>query len=181
MSINTPNAYSPPPPPRRGLSPWAWVGIGCAGVTVLGFGGCIAVAVTMKNRIESEMRQPFNPQQAVQAIGDIPQYPNAQIDEVGSKAARAGLRAMSFAIPAKSSAVLALRVEDPDEKIFKWYDTKMQDAGYKIQNGRETTGRNVQHQYRKDRDMVIVQVQRGQRSTGDGKLIVLMRFDGMKK
>lgn len=180
MSNNGPGSYSPPPAPRRGLSPWAWVGIGCAGLTVLGFGGCITAGVVFTNKIKSEMNKPFNAQEAVQAMADIPLYPGGQVDEMGSKAARAGLQAMSFAIPAQRSSVLALRSDDPNEKIFKWYDGKMGELGYKQQTVREETGNNMQHQYLKDKNMAIVQVQRS-KGNDSPKLIVLMRFDGIKK
>ena len=33
---------TPPPPSRRGTSPWVWVGLGCGLLVLLTVGGCIA-------------------------------------------------------------------------------------------------------------------------------------------
>ena len=99
--------------------------------------------------------------------------------ELQSKAARAGLKAMSFAIPASNSAALALDCNAPTSKVIDWYDKELIKQGWKPLGIRENTGRNQQHQFMKNKDMALVQVQDS--AKGDSKTIILMRFRDLKK
>ncbi|MFM7320198.1 MAG: hypothetical protein ACKO5K_01570 [Armatimonadota bacterium] len=176
---NPESPYSPPPMPRRTLSPWAWTGIGCAALSLLGFGGCAIFAARIASTVKAEMAKPFNEAESVASIRDIPKYPGAKIDPDGTKVSRGTMVSMRGMIPAKTTGVLAMRSEDPDRKILDWYDGQMVGLGYSIERTRESAGRNAQHAYRKASSLAIVQVQR---DSGEGdKLLVLMRFDGIRK
>ena len=179
MSFEGPSS-APPPAPRRALSPWAWVGIGCGGLTLLGFGGCGVLAWTVTNRVRTEMAKPFVESEALASIGDIPRYPDAEIDETGSKAARGGLMAFGRMIPAERTGVIALRTVDPDEKIATWYETQMKKLGYERQDMREESGRNKQMSWKRGRAMAMVQIQHDRKKGEVEKLIVLMRFEGIR-
>lgn len=169
---------TPPPAPRRGLSPWAWVGIGCLSLTVLGFGGCIAAGAFFANQFKQEMNKPFNEEEARQLLKDVPFYPESRVSDEMSRAGRAGLSIFSRMMPAQSSVILALETEAPTESIFNFYDEEMGKLGYQETKIKTEAGVNQQHQYQKDQDMVMVQVQPGK----DGKkAIMLMRFNGIKK
>jgi len=178
--MSTPESpYLPPPAPRRSLSPWAWAGIGCAGISLLGFGGCAIFVANLTSTVKREMSRPFVESEAIASIGDIPRYPGATIDPDGSRVSRGTMSSMSRMIPAKKTGVLAMRSEDPDRKILDWYDGQLTGLGYSIERARESMGRNAQHAYKKADSLAIVQVQR---DSGEGdKLLVLMRFDGIKK
>lgn len=180
MSIPDPSS-TPPPVPRRGLSPWAWVGIGCGGLTLLGFGGCAVLVWSVTNQVRTEMAKPFVESEAIASIGDIPRYPDAKIDPMGSKAARGGLIALRRMIPADRQGVLALRTVDPDEKIVNWYETEMKKLGYQRREMREQSGRNNQMAWRRDKAMAMVQIQHDRKQGEVEKLIVLMRFEGLKE
>jgi len=178
--MSTPESpYSPPPMPRRSLSPWAWTGIGCAALSLLGFGGCAIFAARIASTVKAELAKPFNEAESLASIRNIPRYPGAKIDPDGTRVSRGTMVSMRGMIPAKTTGVLAMRSEDPDRKILDWYDGQMTGLNYKIERARETAGRNAQHAYRKADSLVIVQVQR---DSGEGdKMLVLMRFDGIRK
>ena len=172
---------SPPPPPRRGRSPWAWVAMGCGGLTLLGFGGCAVFVWSVTNQVRQEMAKPFVEAEAIASIGDIPRYPGATIDPEASKAARGGLLAMRRMIPANRQGVLALRSTDPDEKIMGWYEQQMTKNGYKRREMREQSGRNTQVMWRREKAMAMVQIQHDRKKADVEKMIILMRFDGVRE
>lgn len=175
MSMN-PNSL--PPAPRRGLSPWAWVGIGCASLTVLGFGGCVALFAVGANAVKREMAKPFNQKEAVAAMKDVPLYPKAQISDEESRKGRAGLVVFGRFLPADSSAVLALETDAPNDSIFTFYDEELTKRGYQKAEMKTQAGVNAQHMYKRDHDAVMVQIQP---VGGSGKSIILMRFNGLKE
>ncbi|MFY7951932.1 MAG: hypothetical protein ACOVT5_05450 [Armatimonadaceae bacterium] len=180
MSIPDPSS-TPPPVPRRGLSPWAWVGIGCGGLTLLGFGGCAVLVWNVTSQVRTEMAKPFVESEAIASIGDIPLYPDAKIDAMGTKAARGGLIALRRMIPADRQGVLALRTVDPDEKIVNWYQAELQKLGYKKRDMQERSGRNNQVAWVRDKAMAMVQIQHDRKKDEIEKLIILMRFEGLKE
>ena len=180
--------YAPPAPPRRGLSPWAWVGIGCGLFTLLGIGGCVAFIAVVGKQVSSEMQKPINREEILASLGDTPRYPNAQFDDNGTKAGRIGLNLTKRLIPARSSVVAAFVTRDDADKILSWYDAEMKKRGF--QSGASAGGTGLsggpngarQRQYRKDDDVAIVQVQRGSGAAAQGaSMIILMRFNGVQK
>lgn len=172
-------AFNPPPKPKKALSPWAWTAIGCGGLFTVAILALIVFVTVIAGNVKTEMAKPFDRAAVLSVIGDLPLYPDASINELQSKAARAGLKAMSFAIPAGNSAALALDCNAPTSKVISWYDEELVKQGWKPLGIRENTGRNQQHQYMKNKDMALVQVQDSPK--GDSKTIILMRFRDLKK
>ena len=97
-------AFNPPPKPKKALSPWAWTAIGCGGLFTVAILALIVFVTVIAGNVKTEMAKPFDRAAVLSVIGDLPLYPDASINELQSKAARAGLKAMSFAIPAGFSA-----------------------------------------------------------------------------
>ena len=172
-------AFNPPPKPKKALSPWAWTAIGCGGLFTVAILAVVIFVTVIAGNVKSEMAKPFDRAAVLSVIGDLPLYPDASINELQSKAARAGLKAMSFAIPAGNSAAIALDCNAPTSKIIDYYDQELVKQGWKPLGIRESTGRNQQHQYMKNKDMALVQVQDSPK--GDGKTLILMRFRDLKK
>ena len=49
---------TPPPPPKKGMGPLAWIGIGCLVVVVLGLGTCFAVVKYGSNKLKEYADDP---------------------------------------------------------------------------------------------------------------------------
>ncbi|HYH47757.1 MAG TPA: hypothetical protein VEG34_18895 [Thermoanaerobaculia bacterium] len=71
MSVHSPQGAPPPPPPgpptaKKGLSPLAWVGIGCGALLVLGLIAMVAGGIFVKNKVQ-EVTEKYgdNPEMAV--------------------------------------------------------------------------------------------------------------------
>lgn len=74
MTVHSPQGAPPPPPPgptgptgaKKGLSPLAWVGIGCGVILVLGLIGMVAFGFFVKNKVQ-EVTEKYgdNPELAV--------------------------------------------------------------------------------------------------------------------
>ncbi len=67
MSVHSPQGAPPPPPlgpppVKKGLSPLAWVGIGCGGLLVLGLIAMVAGGIFVKNKVQ---KFADNPEMAV--------------------------------------------------------------------------------------------------------------------
>ena len=166
--------FNPPPPPKKRLSPWAMVGIGCSVLlvgSVVGIGGCIAV---MTKSIQDDMKKPINKQQILQDLADTPLYPKIQFDEQVTKAGGAAMKMFSFAIPAKKTVVAGFRTENSAPEVYAWYDEKMAAVGFTKERGQDSK----QQIYRRGVEMVLVQVRKDR---GDWTGLILMRFYGVKK
>jgi hypothetical protein len=189
---NTPNnsnnndySNSYPAAPKKAKSPWLYVGLGCLGLFVLTFGGCAVFVMSAKNKIEAEMKKPLDKEALKQEMGDIPVYPNATLDEKVTKATRAGVGIMSFALQGKKMSMAAYSIKEPIADALAWYDQKMPEAGYapakktadmkKFQFGPRG---GESHIFVKDREMVQVQSQEGK---SEKNVLIVMRMTGFTK
>jgi hypothetical protein len=186
--------YAPPPPPRRrGLSPWAWAGIGCAAFALLGFAGCAVVFNTVRNQVTQSMTQPLNRQQVLSELSGVPVYPGAQLDETMSKAVRTAFGMMNN-FPGSKARFYAGAFRVPSatpEKVSAWYDTNLKAAGWKtVANAPQGFGKpqanlTEQRQYGKGDTQLVVQVgpARGQNDgkarDGNGARLILTKVSGV--
>jgi hypothetical protein len=169
-------SFNPPPPPKRRLSPWAMTGIGCAVLLVGSIAGLGTCAVQMSNAMKEELKKPIDKQQVLAELGDTPLYPKVQFDEQGTKVGRAGMKVGGRFVPAQSTAIVGFRTEDSASLVYDWYDIEMPKLGFRREDGKGD-GRGG-HTYRKDHDMVIVQMTR---TKGELNGMMLMRFFNIKK
>lgn len=171
-------AYAPPPPDaaKRGRSPWFYVGIGCGLILLLIVGSCAAISI----KFASEFNKPFNKQEAVQKLGDVPIYPGAQVDEMQSKAGQVALKAVGGLMKATQSTVLALRTDDLSGEVMAYYDNELNKRGFKLIRQGQQAARSDQHTYvnSKARSVVMVQSRDAPGESGS-RAIMIMRFDGM--
>ncbi len=169
-------SFNPPPPPKKRLSPWAVTGIGCAVLLVGAVIGISIVVVQVSKNFKEEMKKPLNKQQILADLGNTPLYPKVQFDEHVTKAGRAGMITMAQFIPAKKVTIAGFRTEDAATQVYAWYDEKLKAQGFQPEEGRGN-GRGG-HAYRKDSDMVMVQMSHDAKELNG---LMLMRFDGMKQ
>jgi hypothetical protein len=120
----------PPPPPRSAKSPWLWVGLGCGGLLLLGFGGCAAFVATIGTKMKAEMAKPYDPAATQAAMGDTPVYPGSTQDEMTTKALRVMEPMMKLKFSSATIAGVAYNTSDDFTKVAAWYSEKLQKAGY---------------------------------------------------
>ena len=171
--------YAPPPTPprRRGLSPWAWVGIGCATLAVFGFAGCAAIIGAFTNSVRQSANQPLDTQQLNKQLSGVPRYPGARVDEEMTKVVRATFDVMNK-IPFSKARFHAgaYRVPNiPPDRVIAWYDKNLKAAGWKpmtnVPSGFSKPQVNIreQRQYVKGDQQLVVQVgSERQRRSRDG-------------
>lgn len=166
--------FSPPPPPKKRLSPWAIVGIGCSVLlvgSVVGIGGCIVAA---SNLMKEEMKKPVNKGEILTLLGDTPLYPNVQFDENVTRAGRAGMQLVSRFTPAKKMVMGGFRAQAEPTVIYDWYTKELATKGFNLEKGQS----DRQYVYRRDDQMIMVQAHHDK---GEWTSIVLMRFTGVRK
>ena len=167
------------PRPKKRISPWGWFGIGCGGLFAISAIALTTIVIVAVGHFKSEERKPFDRTAVMSVIGDLPLYPGSVINEPSSRVARATLKAIGMMIPSSNSAAIALDCSVPTTKVFTWYDKELTKSGWAKLPIQEVTGRDVQHQYERNKDIAIVQVQSAAKS--DSKMIVLMRFRDVKR
>lgn len=183
MSFDSgPGAYAPPPP-KRGLSPWAWVGIGCASVTLLGVGGCVILGFQFA-RAFNNATSPEESRDKLKAA-NIPIYPGAQINAAATRAAGGVMNIMGGMMGKGTSiSMVAFECPDPATKVHSWYVQQTSALGFAEQTRGDRgnpAGRNVsQHMYVKGDDMIMVQTQDPE-SGKQGCVLVLAHFKGLNK
>jgi len=183
MSYRDPGVpYIPPPPPATRRSPLLYFGIGC-GVLLLLMAGCTAVfLVQFKNAATEELKKPLDKTAALEAMGDAPIYPGAQLDEQMTKVQRVATNFVRRVTPADRMELVAYSTVDTPDKVMAWYEQVMPKKGFQESNSADFTklGRStMQKQYRKDNDLVVVQVQQRTKATDDN-VIVMMRFYNLR-
>lgn len=182
MSFDSGSGGYAPPAPKKALSPWAWVGIGCGTITLLGFGGCIAMGVMFKNAMEKTA----SPEEVMSELksAEVPIYPGAIFDEKATKAAGAAGGMMGMFSGGKIKMHMgAFSAADPASKVQEFYQDKLGPIGYSTMNQevKNPAGRNMeQRQYKKDGVMVMVQTQ----NPAPGKtgcILILSKVTGLGK
>jgi hypothetical protein len=177
--------YIPPPPPAKRRSPWMFVGIGCGLLFLLVVGGIAVVSVTFVNKVKTAMNAPFDKEAALKSLEDVPIYPGATVDEQTSKAQRAVFQIMEKVMPAESMTALAFVTEDDSDKIIDWYNKKLESLGYSQHESGSMSGAGsstiAQQQYKKGKDVVMVQIQRNTRPKEEGtNFLILLRLKNIK-
>jgi hypothetical protein len=175
-SYTPPTGGDYPAPPRRGRSPWFYVGMGCAGLVLVSFVGC----AVLFSRVASELKNaPTTAAATATALKDIPAYPKANWDAKTTQVASVTLKVMSGALKATSTAGGGYTTDDLSAEVFAFYDKEMAKRGYKIAS-RQDSGRQVQHMYvnKTTKTMAMIQVQDTPGENG-GRTILVMRFDGV--
>lgn len=181
----TPDAYVPPPPPpaRRGLSPWAYLGIGCLALFVLVF-GLIGFSVY---RFVKTVNAPVNKTEVIASLGPVPVHPKAKFDETLTKVAQATGAGLRLVLGGKDVTGAAFRIPAAPRDALGWYDVQLSTLGYKIihprQNSINAEEGQLQHQYFKTGEAVVVQAQNAPEDrTGAGgaaSLVMVMRIQGV--
>lgn len=169
-------SFSPPPPPKRRLGPWAVAGIGCLVLVVGAVIGVSVLAVQFSNTMKQELKKPIVKEQILLDLEDTPLYPGIQFDVEGTKTGRAGMAWFSRFVPSKKATVAGFRTQDGPGKVYEWYDLELSKLGFHREEGRGQ-GRGGRA-YRKEKTMVIVQTEE---QKGDWNVLVLIRFAGMKR
>jgi hypothetical protein len=170
------DAFNPPPPPRKRMSPWAMTGIGCAVLLVGSIVGIGACGVQMSNAMKEELNKPIDKEQVLAELGDTPLYPKIQFDENSTKIGRAGMKIGGRFVPAQKTAIAGFRTEDAPPLVYAWYDEQLIKAGFRVEDGRGD--KRGGHSYRKDHDMVVVRMTPDK---GEANSLMVMRFYNIKK
>jgi hypothetical protein len=181
MSFDSgPGAYAPPPP-KKGLSPWAWVGIGCGSITLLGFGGCAFLTYRVVNSINNAVA----PEVSLKAIQDaqIPIYPGSEMDEPATKVAGGTLNLMAGMMgKGVKMNMVAFRCPEVAAKVHSWYAEKTTAMSFAEQSNGDrngAVGRNMeQHMYVKGDEMILVQTQDPEGGK-TGSMLILAHFKGL--
>lgn len=163
--------YVPPPPqltPRRGRSPWTWIGLGCGLLILLTFGGCFAAYFSVRNRMAEESKRPLTEAQVLESLRPLPVYPGARVDLEGSRALRAGSSVVgAFTLGKIRTGAGMFRAPAPPDKILAWYDAKL--AGWRrMESTGMRPGTRPQHarQYQQGDKQALVQIQQAPGAAG---------------
>lgn len=171
-----PPGYAPPPPPRRGGAPWwVWVLGGCGGCLVIGLVMLMLGVGYVTNAVKSVANTTVTQQTVRQDLGaDVPSYPNATLDLDATRAATITFRAIEKASGQKAGAIFrGMGIFDSKEKpdkVRKYYDDQLKEAGWKREKTGNSTGSEVE--YRKGSEYLTVEAEDAE---GGGSTITLMR------
>jgi hypothetical protein len=160
-----------------------YLGMGCLGLVVLGFGGCALIGFKGLGAFNQTFNQPVDEATVLQELGGIPKYPGSTYNEMSTKLTRGVFKLISMADGDKKALGGVFNVTDAPEKVFAFYDDKMKEAGYKEipleKVGKLSKMDSVTHQYEKDKAYFQVTVRK---SEEEGKTnsqeLVLLRFEG---
>ena len=188
--------YAPPPPPNKPRSPWVAVGLGCLGLSVLGFGGCIVLVNSVKNKVVASMKKPLSPEQAVSSLNGLPVYPGATVDIPTTKIMRGTSETMSAMMGKAKMSMVVFRVKDvAPEKVGAWYDKNLAAAGWHASAGdaadqfasQNSKQMKVKRQFVKGDQQAVIQANdKPLKTTGDagddskGTTLIITLISGMK-
>ena len=168
--------YVPPPAqqPRRGTSPWLWVGLGCLLLSLLTIGGCFAVIAVVGNRVTRDMKEaqnkPLTEQEVRASLQAVPIYPGARVDIPASKQVRVVTKSVGGFAGVLSGGAIKMEMgvftaPAPPEKVIRWYDTQLKDWK-KVENaqrrdmGQENVSITDARTYSRGDKQILVQVGR---------------------
>jgi hypothetical protein len=181
MSFNASSDTYTPPPPKRGMSPWAWVGIGCGSFLLLGFVGCGIAGYKLTQAMNNAM-SPEESEKAIVVAG-IPLYPGATIDPAATKAAGGVMSLMGGMTGGKMKmAMAAYRCPDESDKVISFYNQKLIAAGYseRVSPSPPNVRSARQVQFTKGDAMAMVQTQAPE-GNDKGCVLVLAHMTGLPK
>ncbi len=181
MSFNSSSDTYTPPPPKRGMSPWAWVGIGCGTFLLLGFVGCGIIGYKFTQALNNAM----SPEESVKAIeaAQIPLYPGATLDPAATKAAGGVMGLMGGLSGGKMKmAMAAFRCPDGSDKVMSFYNQKLIAAGYteRVSPSSPNIRNARQIQFTRGDAMAMVQTQAPE-GNDKGCVLVLAHMTGLPK
>lgn len=156
MSFDLKDSFTPPPPPRRGRSPWAVAGIGCAALAVLGFGGCGIFMARLAKIASDEQQKPLDKSALVRALGDIPQVSDAQLDEAETKTQRATIAAMGKLVSKSVPVVAAFRTRSSPAEVLAFYRLKLAEKNFVADESRQ----NLMTMFRRGNESILLTVTR---------------------
>jgi hypothetical protein len=158
--------------PKKGRSPWMWVGLGCGLTVLLAFGGCVALMGVIGQRAAQEMGKPITQRDVMAELGDIPVYQPSTFDETMTKGVRFG----SSLFPGKMVTAVAFDTPDEPDKIIDWYQQQLSERGYqKLQSQPTFNSKITQANFKKGSQSIIVQIQDA-KAGGQKYTMVLMRM-----
>jgi hypothetical protein len=144
-----------PSGPKKGRSPWMWVGLGCGLTVLLAFGGCVALMGVIGQRAAQEMGKPITQKEAMAKLGDIPIYKPSTFDENMTK----GVRFSSSLMPGEMMTAAAFGTSDEPDKIIDWYQKQLSERGYqKLQSQPTFNSKITQANFKKDSESILVQI-----------------------
>ncbi|GAB4462574.1 MAG: hypothetical protein OHK0029_29720 [Armatimonadaceae bacterium] len=150
-------------PPAKRRSPWLFFGIGCGALTL----ALVAFVGTLIFAMRQEMQKPLDIKAVQKELGPQPPiYPGAKLDEVMTKAQRAGARF-------HGKTVVAFYTDQPSNEVFYWYDRVMPAMGYQSSPQPEFMGLKSAW-YWKDDVAWQVSVQ-DQKDSAGGAIIILTK------
>lgn len=136
--MTTAPASPPPPPPpppaapptKKGMSVWAWVGIGCLVVVLLGLGTCYACGVFVKNKVGKLAENP------AMAAAELIVRANPDVELV-SKDEEAG----TLTIRKKESGeTVTVNISEIQEGKFSFTDDKGETSSISLGAGESSRG-----------------------------------------
>ena len=161
-----------PSGPKKGRSPWMWVGLGCGLTALLAFGGCVALMGVIGQRAAQEIKKPVTQKDVMADLGDIPLYQPSTFDETMTKGVRFG----SSFFPGKMVTAAAFDTSDEPDKIIDWYQQQLSERGYqKLQSQPTFNSKITQANFRKDSESILVQIHDA-KAGGQKYTMVLMRM-----
>jgi hypothetical protein len=152
-----------PSRPKKGRSPWIWVGLGCGLTALLAFGGCVALLGIVGQKAAREMGKPLTQKDALAKLGDIPIYQPSTFDELMTKGAQIGSSLVPGGFIAGSAA---FDTNDEPAKVLAWYQQALTAKGYHQLPNQPTFNSNLtQASFQKESDSILVQVQDASKGT----------------
>jgi hypothetical protein len=160
-----------------------YLGMGCLGLVVLGFGGCAFIGFKGLGAFNQTFNQPVDEATILQELGGIPKYPGATFNETSTKLTRGVFKVITWANKDKKALGGVFNVTDASEKVFAFYSDKMKEAGYKeipLEKVEKLSKMDsVTHQYEKDKAYIQVTVRKSEEEgKSSSQELVLLRFEG---
>jgi hypothetical protein len=160
-----------------------YVGMGCLGLTILGFGGCALVGFSGLNFLKQTFDQPVDEMTILKELGGVPKYPNAKFNETSTKLTRGVFKLISMTDKDKKALGGVFDITDSTEKVLGWYDGKMKEAGYTaipLEKAEKLSKlESVTHQYEKGKEYVQVTMRKSDtEAKSNAQELVLLRFEG---
>jgi hypothetical protein len=172
------NSNPVPSGPKKGQSPWMWVGIGCGITALLAFGGCVAFVGIVGQKAAQQMGKPLTQKEAMAKLGDIPIYQPSTFNETMTKGAQFG----SSLVPGEFiSGSAAFDTNDGPDKVIDWYQQELAAKGYHQLPKQPTLNSNLtQASFQKESDGILIQVQDSSSRSGNKYTLLLMRMNLLK-
>ena len=168
---------------RKALSPWAWAGIGCGSLILVGLGGCVAVGLLVKRAVDT----PVDPVKNLAAIrsANVPIYPGATLNPALSRINGKAFSTISL-ISGGSAKVAAVSLDAPAPAldVRRWYGEKLPALGYKEEESQENAAvgsRVDQVQWSRGDERLFVQYMAQPEPGKKGSVLTLARIIGLPK